>query len=77
MSAKKNSSGLLPRGLNRRQASQYIGIGTTKFDQLVMDGRMPPPKRIDGRKVWDRSALDLAFLDLPTGLAEASTESTR
>ncbi|MDP3869126.1 hypothetical protein [Phenylobacterium sp.] len=26
---------------------------------------MPAPKRIDGRKVWDRVALDMAFDDLP------------
>ena len=26
---------------------------------------MPAPKRIDGRKVWDRVALDVAFEALP------------
>ena len=34
------------RGLNRAEAADYIGIGTTKFDALVQDGRMPKPKRI-------------------------------
>jgi hypothetical protein len=29
------------RGLRREQAARYIGIGPTKFDQLVDDGRMP------------------------------------
>ncbi|MBK1968381.1 XRE family transcriptional regulator [Brevundimonas diminuta] len=56
---------LAPRGLCRIQASEYIGIGVSKFDQLVGDGRMPSAKRIDGRKIWDRNALDRAFLALP------------
>jgi len=55
---------LPPRGLSRVQAAEYIGVGTTKFDQMVVDGRMPSPKRIDGRAVWDRVRLDEAFAAL-------------
>jgi len=54
-----------PRGLSRDEAARYVGIGTTKFDEMVRDGRMPRPKRIDGRTVWDRVALDAAFSGLP------------
>ena len=39
----------------------YIGVGASKFDEMVNDGRMPRPKRIDGRTVWDRVRLDEAF----------------
>lgn len=53
------------RGLSRTQAATYVGVGATKFDEMVSDGRMPPPKRIDGRVVWDIRALDLAFDNLP------------
>lgn len=53
--------GSLPRGLRRPEAAAYVGLGETKFDELVKDGRMPRPKRIDGRVVWDRKALDAAF----------------
>jgi predicted DNA-binding transcriptional regulator AlpA len=53
------------RGLSRVEAAMYIGVSASKFDQMVTDGRMPPPKRIDGRKVWDLHQLDLAFDDLP------------
>lgn len=56
---------LPPRGLQREIAAKYVGISATKFDQLVQEGRMPQPKRVDGRKVWDRHALDLAFDALP------------
>ena len=52
---------LAPRGLSRVQAAEYIGVGVTKFDEMVDDGRMPRPKRIDGRTVWDRLKLDAAF----------------
>ena len=57
--------GLQPRGLARAQAAAYIGVGATKFDEMVEDGRMPKPKRIDGRTVWDRHRLDMAFSALP------------
>jgi hypothetical protein len=32
---------------------------------MVKDGRMPKPKRIDGRNVWDRHQVDIAFAALP------------
>jgi predicted DNA-binding transcriptional regulator AlpA len=62
-----------PRGMAREAAARYVGLGTTKFDQMVIDGRMPKPKRIDGRVVWDRLLLDAAFDDLsnePTNLID-------
>ena len=49
------------RGLSREEAAMYIGISPSKFDELVGDGRMPAPVKIDGRKVWDIRHLDLAF----------------
>lgn len=55
-----------PRGLSRVTAAAYIGVGTTKFDEMVIDGRMPKPKRIGARTVWDRFALDAAFEALPS-----------
>jgi hypothetical protein len=30
---------LAPRGLSRSQSAQYIGVGVSKFDQMVRDGR--------------------------------------
>lgn len=49
------------RGLCHEEAARYVGLGTTKFDELVKDGRMPRPVRIDGRLVWDIRRLDAAF----------------
>ena len=51
--------------MSRDEAARYVGVGTSKFDQMVADGRMPKPKKIDGRVVWDRLRLDAAFTDLP------------
>jgi predicted DNA-binding transcriptional regulator AlpA len=58
-------AGTAPRGFNREQSAEYIGVSPTKFDELVADGRMPKPKRIDGRVVWDRLQLDIMFAALP------------
>jgi excisionase family DNA binding protein len=52
--------------MSREEAARYVGVGTTKFDEMVADKRMPKPKKIDGRVVWDRIALDAAFSDLPS-----------
>ncbi|UFW82838.1 hypothetical protein BjapCC829_22885 [Bradyrhizobium barranii] len=53
-----------PRGLSRDEAARYVGVGTTKFDELVADGRMPRPHRVGARAIWDRFKLDAAFSDL-------------
>ena len=55
-----------PRGLPRAQAAAYVGIKPTLFDEMVKDHRMPSPKRINTRTVWDRLALDEAFAALPS-----------
>jgi hypothetical protein len=56
---------LIPRGLSRVQAAAYVGVSPSLFDMMVKDGRMPGPKLINSRTVWDRFALDRAFEALP------------
>ena len=56
-----------PRGLSRIQAASYVGVSPTLFDEMVKDGRMPLPKRINTRTVWDKRQLDEAFAALPGG----------
>lgn len=56
---------LPPIGLCREAAAAFIGISSSKFDEMVRDGRMPGAKRIDGRRVWDRRQLERAFAALP------------
>jgi predicted DNA-binding transcriptional regulator AlpA len=54
-----------PRGLRREEAAHYVGVSPSKFDELVSDRRMPQPREIDRRLVWDVRELDAAFDDLP------------
>ena len=54
-----------PRGMSRDEAARYVGVGVTKFDEMVADGRMPRPKRVDNRVIWDRLRVEAAFTDLP------------
>ena len=63
-----------PRGLNREEAARYVGIGTSLFDRLVEEGRMPKPKHIGKRVVWDRLKLDAAFADLDEDDGENSID---
>ena len=55
----------LRRGLSRIEAAGYVGVSPSLFDLMVQDGRMPGPKLINTRTVWDRFALDRAFEALP------------
>lgn len=59
------SEPLYPRGMSRTEAAAYIGVSPSLFDEMVQDRRMPSPKLINSRTVWDRIALDRAFEQLP------------
>jgi predicted DNA-binding transcriptional regulator AlpA len=48
-------------GLSREDAAAAVGVSPTLFDEMVEDGRMPKPKRINSRKVWSRRAVEQAF----------------
>jgi len=58
---------LPPRGLSRVEAAAYIGVSASLFDEMVKDGRMPKPKRVNARTIWDRKRLDAAFEAIPDG----------
>jgi excisionase family DNA binding protein len=60
MNSRAIVGGIEPRSVTREQAARYVGVGTTKFDEMVHDGRMPRPFRIDGLVRWDIRRLDEA-----------------
>jgi predicted DNA-binding transcriptional regulator AlpA len=64
-SAPTSESRFLPRGMSRIESAYYVGVSPSLFDEMVNDGRMPGPKRINTRVVWDRFALDAAFEAVP------------
>lgn len=57
--------GVASRGFSRTEAAAYIGVSPSLFDEMVKDARMPSPKQINTRTVWDRLKLDIAFDALP------------
>jgi predicted DNA-binding transcriptional regulator AlpA len=54
-----------PRGMSRIECASYVGVSPSLFDEMVRDDRMPGPKLINSRTVWDRIAVDRAFEQLP------------
>ena len=53
------------RGLNENEAAVYLSLSPSFFRKLVAAGRMPRPRLIGDRRVWDVDELDLAFKVLP------------
>jgi hypothetical protein len=47
-----------PRGLRADDAAAYLGVGKTKFLELVDKGTIPRAFTIDSIKIWDRFDLD-------------------
>jgi predicted DNA-binding transcriptional regulator AlpA len=52
-------------GLGEVEAAAAIGISASKFRALVNERRMPSPRRLDGRNIWDVDELRAAFKALP------------
>jgi predicted DNA-binding transcriptional regulator AlpA len=59
--------GISPRGLSRREAAAYVGLGATSFDSMVQARSLPAPIRVGRRAIWDRGALDAALATLAGG----------
>jgi hypothetical protein len=55
----------LRRAFPRSDAAYYLGIGISKFDQYVSEGRISPPRMADTKPLWDIRDLDEAFENLP------------
>lgn len=73
MSARLSAVRPIPRrGLSREESAMYIGVSAGKFDEMISDGRMPEPRLIDARNVWDVRDLDVAFDELPRKNAKPS-----
>jgi predicted DNA-binding transcriptional regulator AlpA len=55
-------------GLRAERAAAYLGMGKTKFLELVDKGLFPKAVIVDGLRIWDRLDIDAAF--------EAAKEAT-
>ena len=57
--------GVLPLGLTREQAAEFIGVSVSTFDRMVATGEMPRPRKVRGCVRWDAIELAEAFRKLP------------
>jgi excisionase family DNA binding protein len=65
------------RGRSLDEASAHVGVGKTKFEEMVTQGEMPQPRVHGGRCIWDVYELDEAFERLPRrGESKSATTST-
>lgn len=58
-------------GLSEAEAAAAIGISATKVRELRKARRMPDPRKIDGRLVYDVDELRAAFKAMPHDDKEA------
>ena len=48
--------------MRRDEAAAALGISPTKFDELVADGRMPKPIKVDAMRLYDTEQVREAWL---------------
>lgn len=67
MAARREILPLLPIvfGLGEIEAAAAIGVSQTTFREMVEDGRMPRPRMIGHRKLFDVDELRASFKSLP------------
>ena len=55
-----------PRGLGKPQAAAYLSVSTSLFDKLLLEGAVPPGRKIsEGRTIWLKEELDDYLSCLP------------
>jgi len=59
----------------RMQAAAWVNVSASTFDRMVEDGRMPRPRQIGRRLVWDLRELNEKFDALPHAGEDFSGES--
>jgi hypothetical protein len=70
MRAEKLQNSSPVRGLRAPAAAAYLGMGTSKFLDMVSKCRLAKPMRVDGMTIWDRYDLDADIERLKTQVDE-------
>jgi excisionase family DNA binding protein len=66
MSLERHDTAFIPRfGFSVVEAAEAVGVSVNTFLSMVADNRMPRPKPIGKRKVWDVEEVREAFKALP------------
>jgi hypothetical protein len=64
-----------PRLMELERAAAYVGLGRTKFSEMVKASHMPKPVDLDGLPLWDRVDLDRTVDGLKEIWREAKSRS--
>jgi excisionase family DNA binding protein len=77
MTAKAEIAGRLPvrRGFSEMEAAGYLSLSPSFFRQLVIANKMPRPRLIGTRRVFDIDELDTAFKAMPREGGETESEA--
>lgn len=68
---------LPPRLISRETAAAYVSVSPNLFDQMVAEGRMPPPRLLSQRRrAWDVRLLDTAIDNLPIACEDSLVDQT-
>ncbi len=68
---------LAPRLLSKESAAAYVSVSMGLFDEMVDDGRMPPPRILSNkRRAWDIRQLDIAIDNLPLACEDSRSDQT-
>ncbi|WP_062220549.1 helix-turn-helix transcriptional regulator [Aureimonas sp. D3] len=66
----KDTQSNIPRlGLNRTEVAMSLGVSVNTVDQLVKEGRLPPPRRWHTRKIWLTAEISAYLTEWPTDAA--------
>jgi excisionase family DNA binding protein len=57
--------GIVPFAVSREQAAALLGVSVGFFDRLVKDGRMPQPREVDARVLWDSEEVKAFWRAIP------------
>ena len=64
----------VPRiAVGRDEAAASLGISRNLFNTMVDDGRMPRPRVVNGRRLWDADEVRVAFRTIPRDGDETSS----
>ncbi len=57
--------GFIPFAVSRETGAELIGISPNHFDKLVKEGRLPAPRELGGRVLWDSDEIRAAWRAMP------------
>lgn len=52
-------------GLAREEAAALVGVSPNLFMEMVGDGRMPRPRVVNSRRLWNADEVRASFAALP------------